>query len=116
MNIKVNDTVVVISGKDKYVTDKKGNKSPKTGKVLKVYPKTNRVLVEGVNMVKKHQKPTQENSTGSIIEKEAPIDASNVMLFDPKVNKGVKTKIVEKEVKGKVQKIRVSKKSGYEFD
>lgn len=116
MQIKVNDTVVVIAGKDKFTTDKKGKKLPKTGKVLKVYPKTNRVLVEGVNIVKKHQKPTQQNETGSIIEREAPIAASNVMLLDPKVNKPTRVSIVEKEVKGKVQKIRVSKKSGYEFN
>ena len=116
MQIKVNDTVVVISGKDRFVTYKKGNKTPKTGKVLKVFPKTNRVLVEGVNIVKKHQKPTQQNSTGSIVEMEAPIDASNVMLFDPKANKGTRVAVVEKEVKGKIVKIRVSKKSGYEFD
>ncbi len=116
MQIKVNDTVVVISGKDKYTTDKKGNKIPKTGRVIAVYPKTNRVKVEGVNIVKKHQKPTQQNQSGSIIEVEAPIDASNVMLLDPKVNKPTRVSVVEKEVKGKVQKIRVSKKSGYEFN
>ncbi len=115
MNIKVNDTVVVIKGKDKYTTDKKGNKSPKTGRVLKVYPKTNRVLVEGVNIIKKHQKPTQQNQSGSIIEREAPIDASNVMLLDPKKNVPTRVSIVEKEIKGKKTKIRVSKKSGYEF-
>lgn len=109
MNIKVNDTVVVIAGSDRFTTDKKGNKVPKTGKVLKVYPKTNRVLVEGVNMVKKHQKPTQQNQSGSIIEKEAPIDASNVMLLDPKKNVPTRVSMVEKEVKGKVVKVRVSK-------
>ena len=115
MNIKVNDTVVVIAGSDRFTTDKKGNKVPKTGKVLKVYPKTNRVLVEGVNMIKKHQKPTQQNQSGSIIEREAPIDASNVMLLDPKKNVPTRVSYVEKEVKGKVVNVRVSKKSGYEF-
>jgi large subunit ribosomal protein L24 len=112
MNIKTGDTVVVIAGKDKYTKDKKGNLVPTTGKVLKVYPKTNKVLVEGVNKVKKHQKPTQQNQQGGIIEKEAPIDASNVMLLDPKTNKPTRVGI---KVDEKGNKIRVSKKSGYEF-
>ena len=111
MNIKTGDTVVVIAGKDKFTTDKKGNKVPTTGKVLKVYPRTNKVVVEGVNKVKKHQKPTQQNQQGGLIEVEAPIDASNVMLLDPKTNKPtrVHTKIDENN-----NKIRVAK-SGYEF-
>ena len=112
MNIKTGDTVVVIAGKDKFTKDKKGNLVPTTGKVLKVYPKTNKVLVEGVNKVKKHQKPTQQNQQGGIIEKEAPIDASNVMLVDPKTNKPTRVGI---KVDEKGNKIRVSKKSGYEF-
>ncbi len=112
MNIKTGDTVVVIAGKDRYTKDKKGNIVPTTGKVLKVYPKTNKVLVEGVNMVVKHQKPTQENQNGGKIEKEAPIDASNVMLLDPKVNKPTRVGIKFDE---NGRKIRVSKKSGYEF-
>ena len=112
MNIKTGDTVVVIAGKDKYTKDKKGNLVPTTGKVLKVYPKTNKVLVEGVNKVKKHQKPTQTNQQGGIIEKEAPIDASNVMLLDPKTNKPTRVGI---KIDDKGNKIRVSKKSGYEF-
>ena len=112
MNIKTGDTVVVIAGKDRYTKDKKGNIVPTTGKVLKVYPKTNKVLVEGVNTVVKHQKPTQENQNGGKIEKEAPIDASNVMLLDPKVNKPTRVGIKFDE---NGRKIRVSKKSGYEF-
>ena len=80
MQIKAGDTVVVIAGKDKYTKDKKGNLIPTTGKVLKVFPKENKVLVEGVNKVKKHIKPTQANQSGTISEQEAPIDASNVML------------------------------------
>ena len=112
MNIKTGDTVVVIAGKDKFTKDKKGNLVPTTGKVLKVYPKTNKVLVEGVNKVKKHQRPTQQNQQGGIIEKEAPIDASNVMLLDPKTNKPTRVGI---KVDEKGNKIRVAKKSGYEF-
>ena len=113
MQIKTGDTVVVIAGKDRFTTDKKGNKVPTTGKVLAVYPKTNKVLVEGVNKVKKHQKPTQANQAGGIVEVEAPIDASNVMLLDPKTNKPTRVSIkVVTDKKGK--KIRVAK-SGYEF-
>lgn len=112
MVIKAGDTVVVIAGKNKFTKDKKGNLVPTTGKVLKVYPKTNRVLVEGVNIVKKHQKPTQANQAGGIVEMEAPIDASNVMLLDPKINKPTRVGI---KVDEKGNKIRVSKKSGYEF-
>lgn len=117
MQIKTGDTVVVIAGKDKFTKDKKGNKVQTTGKVLKVYPKTNKVLVEGVNIVKKHQKPTQANQNGGIIEKEAPIDASNVMLLDPTINKPVRVGIeIVEDKDGNKKKIRVSKKSDHKFD
>ena len=112
MQIKSGDTVVVIAGKNKFTKDKKGNIIPTTGKVLKVYPATNKVVVEGVNMVKKHQKPTQANQNGGIVEIEAPIDASNVMLLDPKTNKPTRVGI---KIDEKGNKIRVAKKSGYEF-
>ncbi len=112
MQIKNGDTVVVIAGKDKFTKDKKGNKVPTTGKVIKVYPATNKVVVEGVNMVKKHQKPTQANQQGGIVEVEAPIDASNVMLLDPKTGKPTRVGI---KIDEKGNKIRVAKKSGYEF-
>ena len=111
MKIKTGDTVVVIAGKDSKTVTKKGVEST-TGKVLKVYPETNKVVVEGVNKVKKHQKPTQQNTQGQIVEMEAPIDASNVMLLDPKTNKPTRVGI---KVDEKGNKIRVSKKSGYEF-
>lgn len=77
VHVKRGDTVVVITGKD---TDKKGE-------VLKVIPKTNRVVVKGVNMVTKHVKPNASNRQGGIIEQEAPINASNVMLYCTKCNK-----------------------------
>lgn len=112
MQIKTGDTVVVIAGKDKFTKDKKGNIVPTTGKVVKVFPETNKVIVEGVNMVKKHQKPTQTNQNGGIVEMEAPIDASNVMLLDPKTNKPTRVGI---KVDEKGNKIRIAKKSGYEF-
>ena len=112
MQIKTGDTVVVIAGKDKFTKDKKGNLVPTTGKVIKVYRKTNAVVVEGLNKVTKHQKPTQMNQNGSKVEMEAPIDASNVMLLDPKVNKPTRVGI---KIDENGKKIRVSKKSDYEF-
>ena len=69
MRVKREDTVVVIAGKDK----------GKTGKVVKVFPKTNKVIVEGVNVVTKHQKPSAINPQGGIVNKEAAIHVSNVM-------------------------------------
>jgi len=98
MNIERGDKVIVIAGKDK----------GKTGLVQKVDPRTNRVVVENVNVRKKHNKPNQSNPEGSIVEIYAPIHASNVMLVDPKTKK--RTRVGHKEVKG--QKVRVAKKSG----
>lgn len=112
MLIKTGDTVVVIAGKNKFTVDKKGNKTLTTGKVLKAFPKTNKVLVEGVNIVKKHVKPNQAQVSGSIQEIEAPISVSNVMLLDPKTNKPCRVSI---KTNDKGEKIRVSKQSGYEF-
>ena len=113
MQIKAGDTVVVIAGKDKFTKDKKGNLIPTTGKVLKVFPKENKVLVEGVNKVKKHVKPNQANQTGSIQEVEAPIDASNVMILDPKANVRTRVGYTTNE---KGVKVRVTKKSGTILD
>ncbi len=98
MNFVKGDKVIVISGKDK----------GKTGAIQKVDPKSNRVVVENVNVRKKHKKPTQANPEGSILEIYAPIDASNVMLVDPKTKKP--TRIGHTVVKGK--KVRVAKASG----
>ena len=98
MKLLVGDKVVVIAGNDK----------GKEGTIQKVYPKLNKVVVENVNIRKKHKKPTQANPEGSIVEVYAPIDASNVALVDPKTKKA--TRIGYKEVKGK--KVRVAKKSG----
>ena len=114
MYIKAGDTVMVITGKDKdmFSKDKKGNVTRKTGKVLKVFPKTDRVVVEGVNIVKKHTRPTQGNEKGSIVEKEAPIHVSNVAILDPKT--GQPTRVGYKEVNGK--KVRYAKKSGEILD
>lgn len=102
MHVKKEDTVIVISGKDK----------GKKGRVLEAYPRENRVLVEGVNMVKKHQRPTQQNPQGGILNQEAPIHASNVMLLDPK--SGTPTRVGYTVHNGK--KVRVAKKSGEIID
>ena len=117
MYIKAGDTVAVIAGHDQFVTDKKGNKTRKTGRVLKVYPKTNKVLVEGVNMVKKHERPKTQNDKGGIVEVEAAINASNVAIVDPKEN--VPTRVgyrFETDKAGKTTKVRFAKKSGESLD
>ncbi|MBS4749760.1 50S ribosomal protein L24 [Granulicatella sp. zg-ZJ] len=102
MHVKTGDKVKVLTGKDK----------GKEGVVTKAFPKKDRVLVEGVNIVKKHQKPTQANPNGGIVEKEAPIHVSNVMLIDPATNQP--TRVGYKVVDGK--KVRVSKKTGEAID
>jgi len=78
MKIRKNDTVKVIAGSYK----DKG----KVGKVLKVYPESNRIIVEGINIIKRHTRPSQKNPQGGIIEKEAPIHVSNVMYYSTKFN------------------------------
>lgn len=98
MNFKTGDKVIVIAGASK----------GKTGKIIKILAKQSRVIVEGVNMIKKHQKPTQNNQTGGIIEREAPIHISNIMMVDSKTGKPTKIKI---EIDKKGNKVRVSKKS-----
>ncbi|MDK2564920.1 50S ribosomal protein L24 [Romboutsia sedimentorum] len=101
MRVKKGDTVVVIAGKDK----------GKKGAVLKVFPKANRVLVEGANVITKHQKPSAMNPQGGIINKEASLHISNVMPFDPETGKGARVRFEMKDGK----KVRVSVKSGKEL-
>ena len=101
MNLKVGDKVVVIAGSSK----------GKEGKITKTLKSENRVIVEGVNVVKKHKKGNGQE-TGGILEVEASIHASNVMLIDPKTKK--RTRIghtIEKD-----KKVRVAKKSGEKID
>ncbi|MCT4634325.1 MAG: 50S ribosomal protein L24 [Firmicutes bacterium] len=102
MYIKKGDTVVVIAGKDK----------GKKGKVIQAMPKTNKVIVEGVNMVTKHQKPSQKVQQGGIVHQEAPINVSNIMLFDKKADSA--TRVSYRLENGK--KVRVSVKSGEVID
>ena len=100
MKIKTGDTVKVIAGKDK----------DKEGKVIAVNKKDGRVLVEGVNMLTKHTKPSMANQNGGIIHQEGPIDASNVMYL----HKGEATRIGFKMDGDK--KVRVAKKTGEAID
>ena len=101
MKLKTGDKVIVIAGSNK----------GKEGKIIKKLE--DKVIIEGVNLRKKHLKPKNNNGTGEIIEQEAPIHASNVMIIDPKTKKPTKIKKVIDE-KGK--KIRISKKSNEKID
>ena len=104
MKITKNDNVMIIAGNDR----------GKTGKVLKVFPKKNRVIVEGINIRKRHTKPSQTNPQGGILEKEAPINASNAMILDPKSNEPTRigAQIILDEKTGKKKRARISKISG----
>lgn len=102
MHVKKGDKVMVISGKDK----------GKTGIVLAAYPKKDRVIVEGVNIIKKHAKPSQDNPQGGIITMEAAIHVSNVMPIDPK--SGKPTRVGYQIIDDK--KVRIAKKSGAVLD
>jgi large subunit ribosomal protein L24 len=101
MKIKKNDTVLVITGKDK----------GKSGKVLRTIPAENRIVVEGVNIQTKHQKAKQD-VPAQIVKVEGPIDASNVLYYDKKAGKG--TRIGYKVENGK--KVRISKATGNVID
>ncbi len=111
MHVKKNDTVVVISGKDK----------GKKGKIVAAYPKTGRVTVEGVNQATKHQKARNQAQPGGIVQKLMPIDASNVMLVCPKCGKATrvsrKVDAVTSDAGKKVREmVRICKKCGAEID
>ena len=108
MRIRTDDQVIIISGKDR----------GKTGKVLRTEPKKNRVYVEGLNIIKRHERPrsTGDMATanpGGIVEKEGPIHVSNVMVLDPKGNKGSRLG-VRRTDDGK--RVRFARRSGEEVD
>jgi large subunit ribosomal protein L24 len=104
MKIRKNDNIVVIAGND----------SGKTGKVLKVFPKTSRIIIEGINLRKRHTKPNQKTPQGGILEKEAPIHVSNVMILDPTNNEPTRigSQLILDEKTGKKKIARVSKATG----
>jgi large subunit ribosomal protein L24 len=100
MKLRKGDTVQVITGKDK----------GKQGEIDRVFPKTNKVIVHGVNTASKHSKPSRANEQGGIIDKDMPVDASNVML----VHKG-KTVRVGYKINDKGAKVRIARPSGEEI-
>ncbi|MBL8546929.1 MAG: 50S ribosomal protein L24 [Hyphomonadaceae bacterium] len=101
--IKKDDTVVIIAGKDK----------GKSGRVLMVMPKEERVVVEGLNLVKRHTAPNVTHPNGGVVSKEAPLHISNVALRDPKTGKPTR---VGFKTNDKGVKVRVAKGSGVEID
>jgi large subunit ribosomal protein L24 len=108
MRIKTDDQVIIISGKDR----------GKTGKVLRTDPKKSRVYVEGLNIIKRHERARSAGdmstaTPGGIVEKEGPVHVSNVMLLDPKGNKGTRLG-VRRTDDGK--RVRIAKRSGTEVD
>jgi len=98
-NLKKGDTVLVVAGKER----------GKTGKVVRVLRDEDRVIVERINMIKRHQKPTSAQQPGGIVEKEAPLHVSNVMLVCPSTNKP--TRIGRKQL-ADGKHVRVSRRSG----
>ena len=107
MKIHKNDTVMVIAG----------NARGKTGKVLKVYPDRERIIIEGVNIIKRHSRPSQKNPQGGIVQREGTIHVSNVMLIDPKTNEPTRvgSRVTKDETTGKKQRMRVAKATGETF-
>ncbi|MEG3639783.1 50S ribosomal protein L24 [Magnetococcus sp. PR-3] len=101
-DLKKGDTVIVVAGKDK----------GKQGQILQILGKKSSVLVEKVNMIKRHTKP-QQNAEGGIVEKEAPINISNVMIVDPATGKGTR---IKKKVLEDGRKVRVAAGSGEVLD
>jgi large subunit ribosomal protein L24 len=108
MRVRRDDQVMVISGKDR----------GKTGRVLRTDPKRRKVFVEGLNIVKRHQRPrsvkdtTRGGQAGGIVEKEGPIDVSNVMLLDPQGQKPTRVGVNRKDGK----RVRVARRSGSQID
>ncbi len=108
MRIKTDDTVLVVSGKDK----------GKSGRVLRVDPSRRRVFVEGLNIIKRHQRPRsmdsqKQGAQGGIIEKEGPIDVSNVALLDPADNKPTR---IGMSVADDGARVRISRRTGKPID
>jgi large subunit ribosomal protein L24 len=102
VHVRKNDTVIVVSGTD----------MGKTGEVLKVIPKNGKVIVKGVNIVSKHQKPNRENMNGGIVQKEAPLYSSKVMLYCTKCKSATR---ISNKLLDDGTKVRVCKKCGETF-
>lgn len=102
MKVKKNDTVLVLTGKD----------NGKTGKVLRALPGDNKIVVDGINVQKRHKKARSAQETSAIVEQAGPIDASNVLVVCPHCEKA--TRVAHAEVDGK--KVRVCKKCGKPLD
>lgn len=101
MDVTKNDMVLVICGNDK----------GKTGKVLRVFPDDRRITIENVNFVKRHARPTTANPQGGIVEREAPIHVSNVMLYCSKCNRG--TRVRHKSLSDeRITKVRICARCG----
>jgi large subunit ribosomal protein L24 len=107
MKIRKNDNVIVIAG----------NAKGKSGRVLKVYPDKNRLIVEGVNIIKRHSRPSQRNPQGGITQKEASIHMSNVMVLDPKTGKPTRVgmRATTDATTGRKRRMRVAKATGEMF-
>jgi len=108
MRIKKGDTVVIRRGK--YRSREEGKY--KTGKVLHVFPASNRLIVEGVNMISRHTRPSQSNPKGGIVKKEAPIHRSNVALFCKSCSAPTRISYKVLEGDGRKEKIRLCRKCG----
>ena len=104
--IRKDDTVVVIAGKDK----------GRTGKVVRVLTADDRVVVEGVNMIKRHTKPDMAHPNGGVVSREAPIHISNVALRDPKTGKATRVGFKVVGEGAKQRKVRIAKGSGVQID
>ncbi len=104
MKIRKNDTVMVITGDDK----------GKSGKVLMVFPEEKKVLIEGINFIKRHTRPTQKNAKGGILEKEAPLSISNVLVVCSKCGSSTKIghKVTNQPETGKLAKVRICRRCG----
>ena len=115
LHVKTGDTVIVISGRSKDLprnekSTQTGDKG-KIGKILKVFPKTGKIIVEGVNIQKRHVKPNAMNPQGEVVEREMPIFASKVMIWDESAKKPTRTRKEFRDGK----KVRVSVVSGNEI-
>ena len=102
MKIKKGDKVQVISGKDK----------GKVGPVLRAFPREDKIIIDGVNIIKKHQRANKQNRKGQIIEKAVPMHVSNVMIIDPKAGKPTRIRILKEGG----NRIRIAVKSGAKID